>query len=63
MRPRCLASYFKTARLLWRASFNSNQTLTPWMQPLFDNFDLIFGSQDATDKPSYWRRPDRQSLC
>jgi PhoH-like ATPase len=33
-----------------------NEKLTPWMQPLYDNFDLIFGTQDATDKPAYWRR-------
>ncbi len=33
-----------------------NEKLTPWMQPLYDNFDLIFGTQDATAKPSYWRR-------
>jgi PhoH-like ATPase len=33
-----------------------NEKLGPWMQPLFDNFDLIFGTQDATGKPKYWRR-------
>jgi PhoH-like ATPase len=33
-----------------------NEKLTPWMQPLYDNFDLIFGTQDTTAKPSYWRR-------
>jgi PhoH-like ATPase len=33
-----------------------NEKLTPWMQPLYDNFDLIFGTQDATGKPDYWRR-------
>jgi PhoH-like ATPase len=32
------------------------EKLNPWMQPLFDNFDLIFGTQDPTGKPSYWRR-------
>lgn len=30
--------------------------LTPWMQPLYDNFDLIFGTQDSNSKPAHWRR-------
>ena len=30
--------------------------LTPWMQPLYDNFDLIFGTQDFREKPGHWRR-------
>ncbi|MEA5466272.1 PhoH family protein [Leptothoe sp. PORK10 BA2] len=33
-----------------------NDKLTPWMQPLYDNFDLIFGTQDPTGKPAHWRR-------
>lgn len=33
-----------------------NEKLTPWMQPLYDNFDLIFRTQDNTDKPGHWRR-------
>lgn len=33
-----------------------NEKLTPWMQPLYDNFDLIFGTQDLHDKPGHWRR-------
>jgi PhoH-like ATPase len=33
-----------------------SEKLTPWMQPLYDNFDLIFGTQDPTGKPKYWRR-------
>lgn len=33
-----------------------NEKLTPWMQPLYDNFDLIFGTQDREDKPEHWRR-------
>ncbi|PSB06116.1 phosphate starvation-inducible protein PhoH, partial [Pleurocapsa sp. CCALA 161] len=33
-----------------------NEKLTPWMQPLYDNFDLIFRTQDVTDKPGHWRR-------
>lgn len=33
-----------------------NEKLTPWMQPLYDNFDLILGTQDRSDKPSYRRR-------
>lgn len=32
------------------------EKLTPWMQPLYDNFDLIFGTMDPSGKPSYWRR-------
>jgi PhoH-like ATPase len=31
------------------------EKLTPWMQPLYDNFDLIFTNQDPLGKPSYWR--------
>ena len=33
-----------------------NEKLTPWMQPLYDNFDLIFGTQDNKEKPGHWRR-------
>ena len=33
-----------------------NEKLTPWMQPLYDNFDLIFGTQDTSDKGGHWRR-------
>ena len=32
------------------------EKLTPWMQPLYDNFDLIFNTQDTTEKPAHWRR-------
>jgi PhoH-like ATPase len=32
------------------------EKLTPWMQPLYDNFDLIFGTQDDSAKPPHWRR-------
>ncbi|MDJ0799727.1 MAG: PhoH family protein [Calothrix sp. MO_167.B12] len=32
------------------------EKLTPWMQPLYDNFDLIFGTQDTSQKPKHWRR-------
>lgn len=32
------------------------EKLTPWMQPLYDNFDLIFGTQDTSNKPGHWRR-------
>jgi PhoH-like ATPase len=32
------------------------EKLTPWMQPLYDNFDLIFGTQDnPTGQPAHWR--------
>ncbi len=33
-----------------------NEKLTPWMQPLYDNFDLVFGTQDPSHKPAHWRR-------
>jgi PhoH-like ATPase len=33
-----------------------SEKMNPWMQPLFDNFDLIFGTQDSSAKPNYWRR-------
>lgn len=33
-----------------------NEKLTPWMQPLYDNFDLMLGTQDHRDKPEHWRR-------
>jgi PhoH-like ATPase len=33
-----------------------NEKLTPWMQPLYDNFDLIFSSQEPSGKPKHWRR-------
>ena len=33
-----------------------NEKLTPWMQPLYDNFDLILGTQDAKNQPGHWRR-------
>lgn len=32
------------------------EKLTPWMQPLYDNFDLIFGTADTSNKPLHWRR-------
>ena len=32
------------------------EKLNPWMQPLYDNFDYIFGASDNKDKPSHWRR-------
>jgi PhoH-like ATPase len=33
-----------------------NEKLTPWMQPLYDNFDLIFNTQEPFGKPRHWRR-------
>lgn len=33
-----------------------NEKLTPWMQPLYDNFDLILGTQESSGKPDHWRR-------
>ena len=32
------------------------EKLTPWMQPLYDNLDLIFGTQQSKGKPRQWRR-------
>lgn len=32
------------------------EKLTPWMQPLYDNFDLIFGTQESIGQPAHWRR-------
>lgn len=32
------------------------EKLTPWMQPLYDNLDLIFSTQDSAKKPRHWRR-------
>lgn len=39
-----------------------NEKLTPWMQPLYDNFDLIFGTTETTGKPSHWRRGHEELL-
>jgi PhoH-like ATPase len=33
-----------------------NEKLTPWMQPLYDNFDLIFGTQETPERSGHWRR-------
>jgi PhoH-like ATPase len=33
-----------------------NEKLTPWMQPLYDNFDLIFGTQENSEHSGHWRR-------
>jgi PhoH-like ATPase len=30
--------------------------LTPWMQALYDNFDLILGTQDSQGQGKHWRR-------
>ncbi len=39
------------------------EKLTPWMQPLYDNFDLIFGSAgDSRDKSPAWRRGHEELL-
>ena len=32
------------------------EKLTPWMQPIYDNLDLIFGHQQPSGKPRHWRR-------
>ena len=36
--------------------------LSPWMQPLYDNFDLIFGTDNSAKKPSHWRRGHEELL-
>ena len=38
------------------------EKLTPWMQPIYDNFDLIFGTQETSGKPSHWRRGYQELL-
>ena len=38
------------------------EKLTPWMQPLYDNFDLIFGTEESSGKPSHWRRGHEELL-
>jgi PhoH-like ATPase len=39
-----------------------NEKLSPWMQPLYDNFDLIFGTQDPSAKAKHWRRGHEELL-
>ncbi len=39
-----------------------NEKLSPWMQPLYDNFDLIFGTQDPSGKSKHWRRGHEELL-
>lgn len=39
-----------------------NEKLSPWMQPLYDNFDLIFGTQDSSGKSKHWRRGHEELL-
>lgn len=38
------------------------EKLTPWMQPLYDNFDLIFGTQNPEGKPAHWRRGHQELI-
>ncbi|MGK7893810.1 MAG: PhoH family protein, partial [Xenococcus sp. (in: cyanobacteria)] len=38
------------------------EKLTPWMQPIYDNFDLIFGTQNPQGKPAHWRRGHEELL-
>ncbi|MGB5770106.1 MAG: PhoH family protein, partial [Crocosphaera sp.] len=38
------------------------EKLTPWMQPIYDNFDLIFGTENPSNKPSHWRRGHEELL-
>ena len=37
-----------------------NEKLTPWMQPLYDNFDLIFGTQETQEKPGHLAQGTRR---
>ena len=39
------------------------EKLTPWMQPLYDNFDLIFNTQDSRGKPDHWRRGHEELMA
>jgi PhoH-like ATPase len=39
-----------------------NEKLNPWMQPIYDNFDLIFGTQNPINQPSHWRRGHEELL-
>ena len=32
-----------------------NEKLTPWMQPIYDNFDLILGTKEQSQKLPHWR--------
>ena len=38
------------------------EKLTPWMQPIYDNFDLILGTQNPKGKPAHWRRGHEELL-
>ncbi len=38
------------------------EKLTPWMQPLYDNFDLIFGNQEVSSKTRHWYRGHEQLI-
>ncbi|MDJ0658652.1 MAG: PhoH family protein [Crocosphaera sp.] len=38
------------------------EKLTPWMQPIYDNFDLIFETQNPSNKPAHWRRGHEELL-
>ncbi|MBD2108658.1 PhoH family protein [Nodosilinea sp. FACHB-13] len=38
------------------------EKLNPWMQPLYDNFDLIFGTQDMRGRPEHWRRGHEEMI-
>jgi PhoH-like ATPase len=39
-----------------------NEKLTPWMQPLYDNFDLIFGTQENSEHSGHWRRGHQELI-
>ncbi len=38
------------------------EKLNPWMQPLYDNFDLIFGTQEMRGRPEHWRRGHEEMI-
>ena len=39
-----------------------DEKLTPWMQPIYDNFDLILGTENPQKKPAHWRRGHEELL-
>ena len=39
-----------------------NEKLGPWMQPIFDNIDFLFGSQRANNETTTWDELINQGL-
>ena len=40
-----------------------NEKLTPWMQPLYDNFELVCGTQEHPNKPTHWRQGHEELMA